>query len=341
MPPPDAHRTRLADLASRAGVSTATVSRVLNRKPGVAEPTRQAVYHAMDLLGYEPPHHRVPTSAGLVGLIVPELTNPIFPAFAQSIETVLARHGYTPLLCTQTAGGATEDEYVETLVSASVSGIVFVNGMHADTRAPLDRYRRLTQRGVPYVLVNGRREELTAPSVSADEIVGMDKAVRHLVSLGHTRVALMIGQDRLVPSILKREGFQAAMVRYVGPDVEPPVISSLYTVEGGEAAASALLRDAVTAIVCGSDLMALGAVRAATTAGLSVPGDVSIVGFDDSTLLAFTEPPLTTLRQPVANMSQAVVDILLQAMQGRNEPTELRFTPELIVRGSTAPPPAG
>lgn len=341
MSTPDVPRTRLADLAERSGVSTATVSRVLNRKPGVSESTRQAVYKAMDMLGYERPHHRMPTSAGLVGLIVPELTNPIFPAFAQSIETVLARHGYTPLLCTQTASGASEDEYVETLVAAAVSGIVFVNGMHADTQAPLDRYRRLAERGVPYVLVNGPRSELGAPSVSTDEIAGMDTAVRHLVSLGHTRIALMIGQERLVPSIQKREGFVAAIRRSLDAETDPRVVSSLYTVEGGEAAATALLRDGVTAIVCGSDLMALGAVRAATNAGLSVPEDVSIVGFDDSTLLGFTKPPLTTLRQPVASMSQAVVHLLLQGMQGHEEANELRFTPELIVRGSTAPPRSG
>lgn len=339
MSSPEVPRTRLADLADLSGVSTATVSRVLNRKPGVSESTRQSVYRAMDTLGYERPHHRLPTSAGLVGLIVPELTNPIFPAFAQSIETVLARHGYTPLLCTQTASGASEDEYVETLVAAAVSGIVFVNGLHADMQAPVDRYRRLTERGVPYVLVNGHRSELGAPSVSADEPAGMDKAVRHLVSLGHTRVALMIGQERLTPSIRKREGFVAAARRYLELDDDPRVVSSLYTVEGGEAAAAALLREGATAIVCGSDLMALGAVRAATNAGLSVPEDVSIVGFDDSTLLAFTKPPLTTLRQPVSSMSQAVVHLLLQAMQGHEDPHELRFTPELIVRGSTAPPP--
>jgi len=340
VPSPEARRTRLTDLAARSGVSTATVSRVLNRKPGVSESSRQAVYKAMDMLGYERPHRQATTSAGLVGLIVPELTNPIFPAFAQSIETVLARHGYTPLLCTQTASGASEDELVETLVAAAVSGIVFVNGMHADTQAPLERYRRLTERGVPYVLVNGHRGELSVPSVSADEAAGMDKAVRHLVSLGHTRIALMVGQERLVPSIQKREGFLAAARRYLDPDAEPPVVSSLYTVEGGEASATGLLREGMTAIMCGSDLMALGAIRAATNAGLSVPEDVSIIGFDDSTLLAFTKPPLTTLRQPVTSMSQAVVHLMLQAMQGNVDPTELRFNPELIVRGSTAPPPS-
>ncbi|WP_454301663.1 LacI family DNA-binding transcriptional regulator [Salana multivorans] len=153
-------RTRLADLAALSGVSTATVSRVLNRRPGVADATRQAVYNAMDMLGYERPRHSASQSAGLVGLIVPELTNPVFPAFAQTIETALAHHGYTPLLCTQTASGISEDEYVESLMAANVAGIIFVNGMHADTNARLTRYERLKELAVPFVLVNGYREEL-------------------------------------------------------------------------------------------------------------------------------------------------------------------------------------
>lgn len=332
----DVPRTRLADLAEHSGVSTATVSRVLNRKPGVAEPTRQAVYHALDMLGYERPRKVSSPSAGLIGLVIPELSNPVFPAFAQAIETALAHHGYTPLLCTQTSSGVSEDEYVETLLSADVAGIVFVNGLHADARAPVTRYERLTERGVPYVLVNGYRDALGAPSISVDERLGMDIAVRHLASLGHTRIALAVGPDRLVPAALKREGFVAAMKRYLGPGVEHRALTSLFTVEGGEASARALVREGSTAIICGSDLMALGAIRAVTQSGLRVPEDVSIVGFDDSVFMNFTDPPLTTLRQPVDAMSQAVVDTLLSALQGASEPIELRFAPELIVRGSTA-----
>lgn len=332
----DVPRTRLADLAEHSGVSTATVSRVLNRKPGVAESTRQAVYHALDMLGYERPRKVSSPSAGLIGLVIPELSNPVFPAFAQAIETALAHHGYTPLLCTQTSSGVSEDEYVETLLSADVAGIVFVNGLHADAQAPVTRYERLTERGVPYVLVNGYRDALGAPSISVDERLGMDIAVRHLASLGHTRIALAVGPDRLVPAALKREGFVAAMKRYLGPGVEHRVLTSLFTVEGGEASARALVREGSTAIICGSDLMALGAIRAVTQSGLRVPEDVSIVGFDDSVFMNFTDPPLTTLRQPVDAMSQAVVDTLLSALQGASEPIDLRFAPELIVRGSTA-----
>lgn len=119
---------RLADIARHAGVSEATVSRVLNDKPGVGPATREAVLTALDVLGYERPARLRQRSAGLVGMVVPELENPIFPMFAQAAERVLAQHGYTPVLCTQTPGGIVEDEYVEMLLERNVSGIIFVSG---------------------------------------------------------------------------------------------------------------------------------------------------------------------------------------------------------------------
>ena len=140
-------RTRLTDLAEQAGVSTATVSRVLNGKHGVSAQARQAVLAALDVLGYERPEKLRTRSAGLVGLVVPELSNPVFPAFAQVIETMLTERGYTPLLCTQSPGGTTEDQYVEMLLEHAVDGIVFVSGLHADTTASKERYHRLRSRG--------------------------------------------------------------------------------------------------------------------------------------------------------------------------------------------------
>src|SRR6185436_20932551 len=135
-----AMRARLADIAAQAGVSEATVIRVLNGRPGVADGTRQAVLTALDVLGYERPTRLKKRSAGLVGLIVPELDNPIFPAFAQVIESALARHGYTPVLCTQTPGGVHEDDYTQMLLERGVAGIVFVSGLHADSSADPARY---------------------------------------------------------------------------------------------------------------------------------------------------------------------------------------------------------
>jgi DNA-binding LacI/PurR family transcriptional regulator len=337
-------RTRLSDLAEQAGVSTATVSRVLNGKPGVASETRHAVLAALDVLGYERPQALRSRSAGLVGLLVPELTNPVFPAFAQAIESLLSERGYTPLLCTQEPGGTTEDEYVETLVDHAVDGIVFLSGLHADTRADHSRYEVLRTRGIPIVLVNGYAEGIDAPFVSPDDTVSVDLALRHLVSLGHERIGLAIGPERYVPARRKVDAFvRLATELGLARDADEArthVVTTLYTLEGGQAAAGELLESGHTAIVCGSDLMALGAVRAARSRGLRVPDDVSVVGYDDAPLIAFTDPPLTTVRQPVEAMARAAVSALLSEIAGDRAPrTELLFAPELVVRGSTGPVP--
>jgi DNA-binding LacI/PurR family transcriptional regulator len=324
---------RLSHIAAQASVSEATVSRVLNGKPGVADTTRQRVLAALDVLGYERPMRLRQRSAGLIGLVTPELTNPIFPAFAQVVEQVLAGHGYTPVLCTQMPGGATEDELVEQLVERGVGGIVFLSGLHADTSSDPSRYASLTERGVPFVLINGYNERISAPFVSPDDHAAMRMAVRHLTDLGHRRLGLAVGPLRYVPSRRKQEGFLEALEEGLTGVVQ----HTLFSVEGGQVAAGALLDQGCTGIVCGSDMMALGVVRAARERGLDVPGDVSVVGFDDSQLIAFTDPPLTTVRQPVQAMATAAVGALLEEIGGNPvQRTEFVFQPELVVRGSTA-----
>ncbi|TXS50796.1 LacI family DNA-binding transcriptional regulator [Streptomyces sp. t39] len=344
---------RLADIAAQAGVSEATVSRVLNGKPGVAATTRQSVLAALDVLGYERPVRLRRRSAGLVGLITPELENPIFPALAQVIGQALTRQGYTPVLATQSPGGSTEDELTEMLVERGVSGIIFVSGLHADTTADTQRYERLRAQGVPFVLVDGFSPHVRAPFISPDDRGAMHLAVTHLVSLGHVRLGLAVGPRRFVPVQRKIEGFVQAVGDQLGCDprtVEHELIQhSLYTLEGGQAAASALMDRGCTAVVCASDMMALGAIRAARQRGLEVPDDVSVVGFDDSPLIAFTDPPLTTVRKPVPAMGQATVRALLEEIgdahsgegAGRRAPVhgEFVFMPELVVRGSTASAP--
>jgi len=330
-------RARLADIAAHAKVSEATVSRVLNDKPGVAEATRHAVLTTLDQLGYDRPSRLRRKSAGLVGLVTPELTNPIFPAFAQVIETALARHGYTPVLCTQTAGGMHEDDCVRMLLDRGVSGIIYVSGLHADTQADPQRYIALRERALPIVLVNGYAEDIDAPFISNDDVASMALALGHLVDLGHTNIGLAVGPDRFVPVVRKIVGFRHSMRELLGrDDVEDLIERTLFTVEGGDVAARRLIGRGVTAMVCGSDLMALGAIRAARAMGLSVPGDLSVVGYDDSMLIAFTDPPLTTVRQSVQAMGEAAVRALLDEIAGEPAPrAEYIFRPELIVRGST------
>ncbi|EPH46063.1 putative HTH-type transcriptional regulator reg1 [Streptomyces aurantiacus JA 4570] len=187
-------------MAKKVGVSEATVSRVLNNKPGVSESTRQAVLSALDVLGYERPTQLRGERARLVGLVLPELQNPIFPAFAEVIGGSLAQQGLTPVLCTQTKGGVSEADYVELLLQQQVSGVVFAGGLYAQADAPHDHYKRLAARNIPVVLVNAAIEHLGFPAVSCDDAVAVEQAWRHLVSLGHARIGLVLGPADHMPS---------------------------------------------------------------------------------------------------------------------------------------------
>ncbi|MDI2131662.1 LacI family DNA-binding transcriptional regulator [Yinghuangia seranimata] len=332
---------RLSDIATHAGVSEATVSRVLNGKPGVSAATRQSVLAALDLLGYERPTRLRRRSAGLVGLITPELDNPIFPAFAQVIERSLTQREFTAVLCTQTPGGTTEDDFTDLLLERGVVGIIYVSGMHADTTAGVERYAKVTGQGVPAVMINGYAEGVDAPFISCDDRLAMRLAVSHLVELGHQRIGLLSGPRRFTPVIRKIEGFTRAMADLAGVgESELLVENTLFSFEGGAAAARSLLDRGATALVCGSDLMALGAMDAARERGLAVPHDLSVVGFDDSPLMAYTCPPLTTIRQPVRDMGLAAVRALLDELNGIPAPrSEFVYRPELVVRGSTGAVP--
>ncbi|MEV6881973.1 LacI family DNA-binding transcriptional regulator [Streptomyces sp. NPDC051135] len=329
---------RLAQVAKKVGVSEATVSRVLNGKPGVSESTRQSVLSALDVLGYERPTQLRGERARLVGLVLPELQNPIFPAFAEVIGGALAQQGLTPVLCTQTKGGVSEADYVELLLQQQVSGVVFAGGgLFAQADAPHDHYRLLAERNIPVVLVNASIADLGFPCIACDDAVAVGQSWRHLVSLGHERIGLVLGPSDHIPSRRKlaaaRDAARAAHTELPDAHVE----RAMFSLEGGQAAASHLLDRGVTGIICASDPLALGAVRAARRRGLRVPHDVSVVGYDDSAFMTCTEPPLTTVRQPIEAMGRAAVDLLCAQIQGTQVPhSELLFEPELVVRGSTA-----
>ena len=328
-------------MAKKVGVSEATVSRVLNEKPGVSDATRQRILTALDVLGYERPTKLRGERARLVGLVLPELQNPIFPAFAEVVSSALAQQGFTPVLCTQTAGGVTEADYVDLLLQQQVSGVVFAGGLYTQADAPHDHYRRLTARKLPTVLVNAPIDGLGFATVSCDDASAAEQAVQHLLSLGHTRIGLLLGPPDHVPSRRKLAAalrVAAAAGFPIGPD---RIAHSLYSLEAAQASATRLIRAGVTGIVAASDPMALGAIRAVRRAGLSVPGDVSVIGFDDSALMSSVDPPLTTVRQPIDAMGRLVIELLTAQIAGAAVThDEMLFEPELVVRSSTGPAPA-
>jgi DNA-binding LacI/PurR family transcriptional regulator len=328
---------RLAEVARKVGVSEATVSRVLNDKPGVSESTRQVVLTALDVLGYERPTKLRGERARLVGLVMPELSNPIFPALAEVLASALAQSGYTPVLCTQTAGGVSEADYVDLLISQRVSGVLFAGGDYNREQQSHQHYRRLADLGLPTVLMNAPVPELPFPAVACDDDYATELSIRHLRDLGHERIGFVLGPEDHVPSQRKLAAARRVLAETGEPLDAARVARSTYSLEAGQAAAASLLGSDVTAIVCASDPMALGAVRAVRRARLSVPEDVSVVGFDDSAFMSCTEPPLTTARQPIDAMGRMAIELLLAQIDGSAETTaqEYLFEPELVVRQST------
>jgi DNA-binding LacI/PurR family transcriptional regulator len=331
---------KLADVAKQAGVSEATVSRVLNGRPGISDATRAAVLTALDVIGYERPTQLRGRKGRMVGLVVPELQNPIFPALADVVSGGLAQRGFNAVLCTRT-GSMSEAEYVEMLLERQVSGMIFAGGQYSEADAPHDHYTRLLQLRLPVVLINAAADHLDFPRVSTDDAVAMEQAYSHLVSLGHERIGLVLGPADHVPSRRKLAAFERNVTATTGREPDENLVErTMFSLEGGHAATTKLIDRGATAIICASDPLALGAIRAARRGGLSVPADLSVVGFDDSAFMSCTDPPLTTVRQPIEAIGRAAVAILVGQIEGaRASAEELFFEPEIVARGSTANAP--
>jgi LacI family transcriptional regulator, repressor for deo operon, udp, cdd, tsx, nupC, and nupG len=335
--------TTLDVIAAEVGVSPATVSRALRGKNGVSDAVRQRVLAAAEAAGYVASRRSTGIDTDVVGVIVPELDNPVFPAFLQRMQTLLVQQGYTPLVGSQFTPGVSEDEWIELMLGRQMAGLVLVNGMHADTTAPPDRYHRLRRLGVPLVLVNGFVPDLDATFIAVDDASAVEMAVQHLSTLGHRTIGLAVGPERYTPVVRKVEAVRRLVDERRGTPAELTglVEHSLFTIEGGQATGRRLIEAGATGIVCASDPMALGVIRAARAMGLSIPGDVSVIGFDDSPVNAFMDPPLTSLRQPVGDMASVAITALVEQLRtGQHPTTEYLFAPELIVRGTTGPAPS-
>ena len=332
------NRTSMADIAAHAGVSTATVSRVFNGVGQVSDETRRKVLTAIDELGYDRPAPERTPDTPTIGVIVPELTNPIFAAFAHHLQEEVARAGGIAMIRSQTPGATSEFDHLSSLLEHRVSGLIFVSGRHADLLADLGPYHEVVARSIPLVTINGARAEIPAPDFSTDDTLGIRAAVTHLHELGHSRIALLTGRTHIVPALRKAEAFTQVMEELVG-DRSPIIEETFYTYEAAAVHTNGLIERGVTAIVTGSDLQALGAIRTITSLGLSVPEDISVIGFDDSFLMSHLSPGLTTVHQPVPAIVAAAVRNLFEALATPDytpEHADYVFSPDLVVRATTA-----
>jgi LacI family transcriptional regulator len=332
-------RITLVDVARLAGVHTATASRALNpaTRGQVSESTATRVVEAARALNYQP--NRM--ARGLrtnrtftVGVLIPDITNPLFPPIVRGIEDVLASAGYTALLANSDNDPETERLHVETMLARQVDGLIMATARLHD---PL--VEEAAASGVPVVLVNRRSEDDRIPSVVPDDGKGIRLAVRHLASIGHTRIAHVAGPLHVSTGLARHRAFLEAMrEEALEPYEDLIAFAKWFTVEEGARAFRALLRanKRFTALVTANDLIAIGCYDVLAEQGLRCPEDLSITGYNDIPLLDKLHPPLTTVRLAQYEIGATAANLLLEPAADPNVPARtILVEPTLIVRGST------
>ena len=343
--------TTIGDVARKARVSTATVSRVLAGHGRARPETRDRVIEAARELGYRPSgvaRSLRQRATRTLGLIVTDIENPFFPQLVRSVEDAARDLGYAILLCNAADDPEREAGYLDLLVDRWVDGVVIaassLGGRHREW---------LADAHLPIVLVNSTDPEIGLPSIASDNHAGGALAARHLAELGHERFGLITAPPRNIDGPDRLAGARGALRAAGIADDRVLVATDEAGVAGGERAASDILgRDPrVTALVAYNDLMAIGAMRAVRAAGLRIPSDVSVVGFDNVDLAAYVDPPLTTVAQATSEMghwavTQLAVEVADRATAraagaaGAGRPAPHVILPVwLEVRGSTGPAP--
>lgn len=278
---------------------------------------------------------------GMIGLLVPELANPIFPALAQALETRAAQAGLSSILCNTTGSAFREVDYVHMLLDRRVAGMVFISCEMTNLRGDHDHYARLTAEGARLVFVNGALGTLNVPSVGVDERLAGEIATQHLIDLGHERIGFVAGPEHYLPTRLKAQGREAARSQAGFTESDELLVFGNFTVEGGRNGLAQLLAvdPLVTGVICSSDVIAIGVLQEARARGIDVPRQLSIVGFDGIEATTWTQPPLTTVEQPIAEIAETAVAALRQLIDGVEKPLpNSYFRPTLRIRESTAPP---
>jgi LacI family transcriptional regulator len=332
----------LRDVAEAAGVHPATASRALNpaTRGLVNADTARRVIKVAESLGYRPnPMARGLKTAksGTVGLVIPDLTNPLFPPIVRGIEEVLEAAGYSGLVVNTDNDDARERIQVESLRSRQVEGLIVATAL---LDHPL--LEELARDGVQMVMVNRRPEGIDVPSITPDDATGIRFAVEHLATLGHRRIAHLAGPDTTSTGVVRARAFRAA-VRDLGLEDDPRLmrVSAAWSEDAGAEALRELLDDdaELTAIVAGNDLIALGCYDVFAERGIACPDDVSVVGFNNMPFLDKMRPPLTTIAIPHHQIGAEAARLLLDAIAEPDRPARSVLLPlSLVVRGSTAPP---
>jgi LacI family transcriptional regulator len=328
-------RPTVKDVADAAGVSVATVSRALSGARAVKPEHRETVIRTAERLGYQP--HSIARAlrssrTGAIGMVVPKIDNPFFPQLVSEAERVLQAHDLALLLCSSDDDAAIEARRMGVLAERQVDGMLVAP---ASQTASAPALAAMAVR-LPVVQFDQRVPDVRTPFVGVDDAAGISAVIDHLVASGRTRLAFIGADEQNWSGKRRRDGFEA-WARSSDPAALERMSIGDFTRDFGYRAALGLLRDdpRIEALVCANDLIALGALDAASELGIPVPTSLAITGFDDINVATACRPTLTTVRQPVTEIVETAVSILLGLIGGApSDDAEIQLPVELIIRGS-------
>jgi DNA-binding LacI/PurR family transcriptional regulator len=332
----------MKEVARIAGVSLGTVSHVLNGSAAVREPLRRRVMDAVDALGYQPSQlarglRRDKTN--MIGMIIPDVTNPFFPAVVRGAEDVAFENGYRLILCNTDNDHAKELVHLNELRTYLPSGLIVIPSSFSDLTAQAASYRKS---GTAVVCVDRLPRDWKGDSVTADNEHGSYEATSYILRQGHKRLAIITGPRHLTNAQQRLGGFKRALHEkslHIGPEY---IQETSFDQHGGHAKTMLLLRmiPRPTVIFAGNDMIAFGALRAFREAGLRCPEDISLIGFDNLDLAEMTTPPLSSVSQPGYQMGSTAARLLIDRVRGDHAPPRhVVIQTALKIRDSVAPPP--
>ncbi|MBB5325394.1 LacI family transcriptional regulator [Anoxybacillus tepidamans] len=329
-------KVTIYDVAKEAGVSISTVSRVINNTGRISEKTRKKVLKVMETLHYQPSMVASALTGKrtrTIGLIIPDVANPFFAEIARKVEDRGRELGFNVLMCNTDNNPETEEMYLSLLKQKSVDGIII-----GTTTKNYTVLNELLHEHFPIAFIAQDIPELAIDVVRVDDFLGGYQAVSHLVSLGHKKIAIMLGNLNRTSDKDRLQAYRQVLQENGLEYDERLVIYTDYSMEAGKRAAFELLRSPQkpTAIFACFDSLAVGVYQAAKEMGLCIPEDLSVVGFDNTILATIVDPPLTTVAQPIDEMGRQVVDLIIREIEGeKNMKQRVILPPELIVRHST------
>ncbi|MEZ4656256.1 MAG: LacI family DNA-binding transcriptional regulator [Caldilineaceae bacterium] len=330
---------KIEDVARQAGVSIATVSRVLANKPHVSAKTRQQVLDAVDALGYRP--SRAARSlrskqTKTLGLIISDIQNPFFIAIVRAVEDVAYQYDYTVVLCNSDEDPAKEALYVELMVAENMAGVIISPTAKAGVAC-----RQLFEAAIPVVAVDRKLTGLPVDSVIVDNAAASYQVITHLIEAGHTRIGAILGTPDVSTGSERQQGYLNALTEHGLPVVAELLRCGVPKTETGYQLTNELLAlpDPPTALFTGNNLLTVGALRAIHERGLRMPDDVALVAFDEMEWMFVMNPPLTVVAQPTYAMGQKAAELLLARIQDSARPIEeITMMATVDYRGSSLAP---